>query len=283
MAPAYTIRRMGPEEVSLAIDWAAAEGWNPGLHDAGAFYSADPDGFLVGELGGRPVACISAVAYDASFGFLGFYIVHPEFRGRGFGLRIWNEAMSYLGDRNIGLDGVPDQQANYARSGFRRAYRNIRYSGQSTPHKSVVPDGITDARGLPFEQVATYDRRFFPAARDAFLLRWLSLPDSKAFAHVEAGAINGYGVIRACRSGFKIGPLFADAPAIADRILVALTSGLSAGTPIVLDVPEPNHEGVDLARRYGLEPVFETARMYTKAPPDLPLAGIFGVATFELG
>ncbi|HLA33082.1 MAG TPA: GNAT family N-acetyltransferase, partial [Pseudomonas sp.] len=27
-------------EVDLAIDWAAAEGWNPGLHDADCFYAA---------------------------------------------------------------------------------------------------------------------------------------------------------------------------------------------------------------------------------------------------
>ena len=35
------IRPMKPEEIDLALDWAAAEGWNPGLHDAAPFRSAE--------------------------------------------------------------------------------------------------------------------------------------------------------------------------------------------------------------------------------------------------
>ena len=68
----YTIRTMTRQEIDIAIDWAAAEGWNPGLHDADCFYAADPHGFLIGLLGDEPIATISAVKYGASFGFLGF-------------------------------------------------------------------------------------------------------------------------------------------------------------------------------------------------------------------
>ena len=52
---------------------------------------------------------------------------------------------------------------------------------------------------------------------------------------------------------------------------------------IFLDVPEPNGEGRALAEAMGLSPVFETARMYRGAAPDLPLSRIFGITTFELG
>lgn len=44
-------------------------------------------------------------------------------------MRIWQHGMRYLGDRNVGLDGVVPQQANDRKSGFRLAYRNIRYQG----------------------------------------------------------------------------------------------------------------------------------------------------------
>jgi hypothetical protein len=50
------IRTMRPDEISIAVDWAAAEGWNPGLADAACFATADPDGFLIGELEGVPAA-----------------------------------------------------------------------------------------------------------------------------------------------------------------------------------------------------------------------------------
>jgi hypothetical protein len=32
-----------------------------------------------------------------------------------------------------------------------------------------------------------------------------------------------------------------------------------------------------------MAPVFETARMYRGAAPELPLGNIFGITTFELG
>lgn len=40
---------------------------------------------------------------------------------------------------------------------------------------------------------------------------------------------------------------------------------------------------MDLARRHGMREVFATARMYNREIPALPLDGIFGVTTFELG
>ena len=73
------IRTMRPEEIELAVEWAAAEGWNPGLYDGPVFYATDPVGFFVGLLDGEPIGCISTVAYGMHFGFLGFYIVKPAF------------------------------------------------------------------------------------------------------------------------------------------------------------------------------------------------------------
>src|SRR5260370_17096689 len=69
------IRVMRPDEIALAADWAAAEGWNPGLDDAACFVTVDPDGFFIGELDGAPAATISCVNYDERFAFLGFYTV----------------------------------------------------------------------------------------------------------------------------------------------------------------------------------------------------------------
>src|ERR1044072_3671035 len=126
------IRTMRPDEIGLAADWAAAEGWNPGLADAACFATVDPKGWLIGELDGAPAATISCVNYDENFAFLGFYIVRADLRGRGLGLRIWNAAIAHAGSRVIGLDGVVAQQQNYRRSGFQLAYANIRYGGTET-------------------------------------------------------------------------------------------------------------------------------------------------------
>jgi Acetyltransferase (GNAT) family len=92
---------MLPGEISLAVDWAAAEGWNPGLADDACFASVDPEGFFIGELDGAPVAIVSCVNYDASFSFLGFYIVRADLRGKGYGLRrhMHNHRFPRIGQR----------------------------------------------------------------------------------------------------------------------------------------------------------------------------------------
>lgn len=276
-----TIRVMTRHDLDRAIDWAAAEGWNPGLKDADCFMAVDRTGFLVGCLGDEPIASISVVRYSGAFGFLGLYIVRPDQRGRGFGYRLWQAGMDYLDDRTIGLDGVVAQQENYARSGFVLAHRNVRYGGSpqiETPSdtrlRPVSPELI--------ESVLAYDRPFFPAPRETFLHCWLQPDTRMAIAIVEDGDVWGYGVIRACRSGYKIGPLFADGEREADLLFQALASQ-AKGACVFLDLPEPNRDAIRLATQYNLSPVFETARMYRGGRPDLPLSRTYGITTFELG
>ncbi len=84
----FMIRTMKRNEIDIAIEWAAAEGWNPGLEDADSFYAADPTGFLIGLIDDEPIASFSVVKYGNSFGFLGFYIVKSEHRGKGYGKTI---------------------------------------------------------------------------------------------------------------------------------------------------------------------------------------------------
>ncbi|MBK5049207.1 GNAT family N-acetyltransferase [Paraburkholderia domus] len=274
---------MSADDVALAVEWAAAEGWNPGLHDAECFRAGDPNGFFIGVWRGEPVACISAVAYGEHLGFIGLYIVKPEFRGRGFGMRVWQHGMDYLRNRNVGLDGVIAQQANYRKSGFRLAYRNIRFQGvfQAVAH-DAARSTILNASALPFERLFDYDRFCFPAARERFLAVWLGQPDVIALAAVHDGHVAGYGVLRRCRAGCKIGPLFADSDEIASDLFDALVARMP-GEVIVLDVPETHPAAVALAERHGMTSVFETARMYTQEPPAIQIERMFGVTSFELG
>jgi GNAT superfamily N-acetyltransferase len=275
------IRAMRPDEIPVAVDWAAAEGWNPGLADAACFAAVDPQGFLIGELDGAPVATVSCVNYDETFAFLGFYIVRQDFRGSGHGLRIWSAAIAHAGSRVIGLDGVVAQQQNYRKSGFRLAYANVRYGG-SAAATSPPQSGIVELSKIPFAHIEASDATVFPAPRPAFLRAWISAPGHIGCALMRGGALAGWGVLRPCRTGRKIGPLVADDRAAAEAVLSALLARAGPGE-IFLDVPAVNREAVALAEDLGLAPVFETARMYTGEIPPLRLERVFGVTTFELG
>ncbi|MGV7213026.1 GNAT family N-acetyltransferase [Bradyrhizobium sp. UFLA05-112] len=274
------IRAMRADDIALAVDWAAAEGWNPGFSDAGCFAVVDPSGFLIGEIDCTPVATVSCVNYDDRFAFLGFYIVRSELRGRGYGLRIWNAAIAHAGARVIGLDGVVAQQDNYRKSGFTLAYANIRYGGiVAAP---AQPTDVVALETIPLALMEADDATVFPAPRSAFLRAWVSAPGHIGRALMRDGNLAGWGVIRPCRHGHKIGPLVANDRAGAEVIMRALLAG-SGGGEVFLDVPGGNREAIALAESFGLAPTFETARMYTGPIPPLRLDRVFGVTSFELG
>ncbi|SJZ90468.1 hypothetical protein SAMN02745126_02802 [Enhydrobacter aerosaccus] len=278
----FEIRVGSARDVLRMADWAADEGWNPGNTDVGAFFAADPGAFLIGRLGGEPLVCISVVKYGTSFGFLGFYIARPPVRGKGYGIQVWRAGMERLAGRNVGLDGVVAQQHNYRKSGFRSAWNNVRHEG--APADAPVPAGVTlvDARDVPFDMLAAYDRRFFPEARDSFLASWISLPERVALVAMKDGEPQGFGVIRACRAASRIGPLYAASPAVAAALVSALARHLGTAQ-VALDVPDINKPATAMAEQLGLKPSFETARMYTAADPAIDQAGLFAVTSLELG
>lgn len=279
------IRPMKQPDLEMVLDWAAAEGWNPGICDAAPFLLADPRGFLLAELDGQTVGSISAVAYDENFGFLGLFIVPPQYRRQGYGRMLFQAGLDYLGERTIGLDGVPAQQENYRRDGFQFAYRTFRYEGTSNPDlpRSVPPWGdLVSLQSLPKNLLLDYDAQIFPAPRSKFLEAWISQPGTVALGLLRSGNLAGYGVMRLCRTGHKIGPLFAEDADSAHALFAELLARVP-GETVYLDVPEPNGLAVNLAKQHGMQPVFDTARMYRGAPPAIDLTRTFGVTTLELG
>ncbi len=222
------IRKMSREEAEFAVEMATAEGWNPGIYDGKIFYETDPEGFFIAEIAGRPIGCASAVAYDDSFGFLGHFVVKPEFRRTGIGVKLTEKCLEYLGERNIGLDGVVENEKKYQKTmRFKSYYSNLRFEGRG---EGEVPDGLVNISAVPFEDLLEYDRRMFPAPRAGFLKEWIKQPESFAYAKFEAEKLRGYGVIRKCRKGYKIGPLFADDKPTAEKIFKALKASVPGET-----------------------------------------------------
>ncbi len=186
-AEAYQIRRMNPDDVSVAIEWARREGWNPGLHDAQTFYQADPNGFFIGEVNGEAVAVGCAIVYDEAFAFCGLYIVAPEHRGKGYGFALTEARLAYCGDRNIGIDGVLENVTIYERIGYRKHYENARYqfTAGAAPTR---PASLVTIDQVDFSALNRYDRQCFPAARETFLSTWIHQPD--ALSLVQPGGNN---------------------------------------------------------------------------------------------
>lgn len=276
----FSLRRLAPSEMGLLIDWMDREGWNPGLADAQAFAAADPEGFFVGELNGKPVACGAAVRYGDDFAFCGCYIVEPAHRHQGFGWALTLARLEHVGGRITGIDGVLAMQAQYAKIGYRIAWRNVRYGGIAPVTATSL--GLASLRQMDLAPVFAYDAGIFPAQRQDFLQSWFLTPGHVGLAAVESSRITGYVVRRPCRQGWKIGPLFADHSTTAERLLDAILSGIT-GETFVIDVPEINAPATAMVQARQLRPVFETARMYRNGLPTEDPSRVFGVTTFELG
>lgn len=279
-------REASREELETAVAWAAAEGWNPGHEDASIFWETDPGGFVCAERDGEVVGTGSTVAYGKEFGFMGFFIVRPDLRGQGIGRDFWiwrrDRLRSRLGPcAAIGMDGVFAMQPFYARGGFVFSHRNLRLAGMGKSGASIDP-ALVELDSLPFDQVATFDRQHFGFSREVFLRRWIRPAGGLGLGFLDGDRLRGLGVVRPCRTGFKIGPLFAETPEVADALYVAL-SAHAGGHPVYLDVPENHPAALELGRRHQLTESFGCARMYHGPAPDLPWIRIYGVTTFELG
>ncbi len=279
------IRPMSRSELDILISWAANEGWNPGLYDADIFWNTDPDGFIAAEIDGELIGGGSIVSYQGEFGFMGFFIVKPEYRGHGLGTKLWFARREKLHSRLnspacIGMDGVFEMQPFYTKGGFKFSHREIRFEGTGAP--CPLPSSVIPLSGVPFSSLLDYDTSHFPTGRPAFLKAWIEQPDSRALGVMDGEQLCGYGVIRRCRNGFKIGPLFADNAGIALELFTGL-SDHAAGEPVFIDVPEINDSAMQLVSSKDMKEVFGCARMYFGDKPVLPDAQIFGVTTFELG
>lgn len=274
------IAPMSVADLGLALDWAAAEGWNPGLGDAAAFHAADPDGFLMGWVGSEPVASLSVVRHGPSFGFVGLFIVRPDWRGRGLGSEIWHRGLAELGKRSIGLDAVVAQQQRYADSGFSVAHRTLRQAG------AVVPEVWPHARRIEpgmLPDLIAFDSVVSGIERPAYLSAWLTDSQTRrSLVLIDDGAIAGYGTIRSCREGYKVGPLVAPGGAEAEALLRALAATMGARS-ILIDMPEDNPAAQTMATHMKWKTVFETARMYRGDAPVADARRIFGLTTLELG
>ena len=280
----YEIGPMTRSEASILESWAADEGWNPGVNDMDVAWEADPDAFIALRKDGKLAGGGTIIAYKGKAGFMGLFIMRKDIRRQGLGRILWRERLRRLRERlqpdaPIGMDGVFDMVPFYAAGGFKLLYRDLRYEGKA--------DGTLDPAAIPLDEigwanVAAYDLAVSGIDRPDFMRRWLSQPGGNGFAVQRDDAVSGYGFIRPCRSGFKIGPLYADDAGIAERLLNSLLATVQ-GKPVALDVPEPNGPAVALAEERGWTQSFGCARMLYGPSATPPVDRVYGVTSFEFG
>lgn len=282
--PDLVFRTLDRADFDVLMDWCDFEGWNPGLHDREAFWSQDPQGYRGFHWNGALIAGGSVVRYGTEFGFMGFFLVRPEWRGMGIGRHLWTQRRDTLlagldAHASIGMDGVVDMQPFYAKGGFEKAHANFRHRclGAKKDRHAAVVEGAGQLQALN-----RYDKTCFLFDRPDFLTAWVNQPDARVFRFVENGKLQGWAALRVASEGRRVGPLFADTPEAASALLDACLDA-APGEPIFIDVPMNNEGALSLMQAHHAEPVFEVARMVHGPVPAWPDGRIYGVTSFELG
>ncbi|WP_422104346.1 GNAT family N-acetyltransferase [Winogradskyella sp.] len=279
------LKKLNKSGLKTLVGWAKAEGWNPGEHDFDVFWATDPDGYYGFYSENELIAGGAVISYDQKFGFMGLFIVRPDFRGHGIGKKLWYLRRDLLLQRlnkgaSIGMDGVVDMQPFYEKGGFNIAFRDERY--ECIGKTFDIDKAISSVNKEDFNTLMDYDLGCFGYTRKAFLKNWLDIPDSRAFKFSEHKDFKGYAVIRKVNFGFKIGPLFADNKNVAEALFKACLNS-AVGESVYLDIPVINKEAVNLVKQYEAKYTFECARMYYGSFPKIDMDKVYGITTFELG
>ncbi|KAJ7321484.1 hypothetical protein OS493_034838 [Desmophyllum pertusum] len=231
----FNIRLITTEEEfeSVVINAMVKEGWRPGLKDAECYLACDPTGTFVGELNGTPIGFVFLAKYGENYGHIGCYLVRKEYRGKGYGLKIFNAALANVKpSRSIGLSALQDKEQMYQRSGFHSHFNGGRFVfhlptavvcfSESLEQSTVTVKCIDQ---VDQKALFVYDSSVFGFERRPLLSKWLRVYGRHAYVATKEGAIVGYVVARPTfvkEDGYKIGPLFADSESIAEMLLKAL-------------------------------------------------------------
>lgn len=229
----------------------------------------------------RIVATISAVRCSPQVTFLGFYLVTPEFRGEGFGKRLWDEVLGRVSNSTLTGDAVPEQLANYEGDGFEVAYRNARFT-LDVAKPTETGKGLTPAGEVDFDQLVAFDAAHCFGPRPRFLREWITGTGRESLVAMGGdGKIRGFAASRKTSRGHRIGPVFCDGRECAEDLILTLAG--MAGGDISVDIPLPNGDAESMCLDLGMERSFETARIRRGDLPELPLNRIWGVTSLELG
>ena len=294
MEPEFSIRTVTLDDVPLINDWARCEGFAPGTGDVGIYRQTDHQGIWMGCLDQEPIGCIAGIRYNRSYGFIGMYIVRPDKRGHGYGVKLWQQALDHLDDVScVGLEAAENRIDDYSSWGFQPASTTTRWQLEAASPRDIctsskLPEGLSLIRGeaIPEPKIQVYDADRELNPRPHFLSDWLHHPAGNVTALLDMNQnCHGFARIRPCllreHAGWRIGPLLADSPELAERLIMDLLAARPG--VVIIDSPGGNALASPLLYRLGFTPTGCTLRMYRGVMPSRHLDDVYGLACLELG
>ncbi|GBN68856.1 hypothetical protein AVEN_8287-1 [Araneus ventricosus] len=254
-----------------------------GIHDVPTvfqtFMKLDPEGFrvTVDETGKILGSCSIVLNGDDSDGlyFGGIYFVEPKYQGTGIGLRLYKTCVDHFGDSDCGINAV---------AGMKKVYRDrgdfpveekdwVCLKNQTPNHVSpevlsnIVPPGV-DIQ--PFQdsflpEMVAYDQALVGLRRSLLLSMSCNEKNSRTFVAFKNGVCVGFGSVKeSCLGAARVGPLYADDPAVAEVILRKLLESFSDRKGFAMMTISNNIHANSFLRRLACPVKEECHRLYNK-------------------
>jgi GNAT superfamily N-acetyltransferase len=214
-------------------------GWTRAADDSKTHYhSTGPDAFLVVADPAEPSkaeGCIVPLVYANNTGWIGFFCINEEHRGKGWGANLFKGALDHFREKKIevvGLDAVTQQVQTYARRGFVEKARIEVLTRESTKTKPLdgllqCPPGkrLVALEDIPMKVLVQSDMEHSGLERSRLWTKeaLFDREDVFGFALVdeEKGheVLDGWVLVRGCQIGFRVGPLYASSSETASLLL----------------------------------------------------------------
>lgn len=240
-------------DVASFLELAGTEGWLCEPWEFEFLRESFPQGCLVWREGGRPVAYITSVRYDSS-GWIGNLLVEPDYRRRGIGRVLMQQAVAELlkaGVETVWLTASVEGAGLYRNLGFVEVDQILRWTGRGSPRRA-----LTEAPDLSV--IRMVDRGGWGDRREALL----RLTCNRATVSTSSG---GFLCAQRWEHGVQLGPWGCVIGAQARGLLAQAVE--PGGGKVFLDVPEKNYQAAELLRSSGYTVAGRTSLMYLGADP----------------
>jgi GNAT superfamily N-acetyltransferase len=244
------IREMTIADIPAGLALCRASRWNQTESDWRGFLTNAPQGALAAVEDDRVVGTVATMPYGP-FTWIAMVLVDPAARGRGIGTRLLERGLALVPrDVVARLDATPLGEPLYRKLGFTAEYglaRLTRDPGQESSasgveHASRSPrpaagEMVRELQPSDWAALLEIDARVFGASRATLLARLAAEAPEYGWVLEEHGRLRGYVLGRHGHVREHIGPLVADRPDTAWRLLEAcLAASIDRG--VLLDVPD---------------------------------------------
>ena len=246
---------MKSNDLDFALHLIDLVGWSLQRFQVEELLLFDDDCGIIVEVDSQPIGMIIAINYE-NFGFIGNFIVLPEFRKKGIGSTLFDYSIKHLeskGIQTIGLDGVLDAVKLYKKHGFKSQTKSLRVIVKVPPSPEKLENSHSSIHSMTeelLEQVYELDNKHFKADRSKLLE--LVFRNNKDYCYVilRNGKVTAYIMAVPQKERIAIGPWVAENNEVEAAELLRKIGEQTSPLPLRLPILQSNKRVLKILEQF---------------------------------